>query len=86
MDRTLEAAHRPCSPPGKAGLETLQMLHHFPKKLFGQTGIPLAIGVGQGVATGRRSPAHPAQFTGVQTQSITRIVEAEAMSQLHVDQ
>src|SRR5688572_21769971 len=86
MNRTLEAAQRPSPAPRKARLEVLQMLHHFPKKLLGQRGLSLAIGVGESVPTRRRSPAYRAQFTGVQAQPIARVVEAEAMCQLHVDQ
>ena len=62
------------------------MFQHFPKQRLGHRRISLTIGMGQRIATGRRRPSHRAQFAGMQAQPITRIVEAKAMGQLHVDQ
>ena len=62
------------------------MLHHLPKQLFRQLRVALPIRMGESVLTGWGRTPHSRQWTGVQPQRIANVVEAEAVSQLRIEQ
>ena len=67
---------------GKVWLERLQMLQHPPEQLLGHRGIPVLVGMGEIIATGRGGPAQGRQGSRVQAQRVANVVEADGMSQL----
>jgi len=70
----------------EAGLHSLQMFQHRPEEPLGHLRIASAVGVGKGVFGRRRGTPHRRQRTGVKSQRVTHVVEAEAVGDLGVEQ
>src|SRR6266404_1868463 len=82
-----EPENKPGTPSAtKARAQTLQVFQGLPKQILSQRRIALAIGIGKAIALGCGGSANRREGTRVQGQSVTDIVEAQAMSQLCEDQ
>ena len=70
----------------KTGLERLQMAEHRPEQVFGQLGIARPVGVRERVFGRRCGATQGRKWAGVQAQSVTHVIETQAVSQLRVEQ
>ena len=87
MDGSPEPVGQALSAPAysKVWPKRLEMSEHGPEEIFCHGGVALLVGMGEGVATGRRSPPDGRQRTAVERQCVADIVEANSMANLRED-